>query len=395
MWKRLIIGVGVLVAIGSVMAALFWLLPPAGLNSSLATENGAPGAPVVAKGPADRASGPAAQVGVYYFPGWRGTADKAPEERPWFKIKPFKEREPLQGWYQEGDVDVMQQQLAYMAGAGISFVAFDWYFGTDNLPSLDHAINAYLKAPNKSRVQFSLLWANHTGSPNSMNNFNAMLDLWLSRYMNQPEMLKIDGKPVVFVFSPAALAQDAAGFGTTPEALLKHAQERARAKGLPGIYFVVCLQSDDELGKTVIKPDSGYSAISAYNLHWLPGAKHPSHSFAELDAAFQSHWKRYRSLLPMPLIVPMMAGWDKRPWGGSEDDPLHDNSVGTPDEFEAHLKRGQDEIYRSPAGEPRLGVICCWNEFGEGSFIEPTRQMGTALIDRVRKVFAPAPAKTN
>ncbi len=36
----------------------------------------------------------------------------------------------------------------------------------------------------------------------------------------------------------------------------------------------------------------------------------------------------------------------------------------------------------------RTGVICCWNEFGEGSIIEPTRQGGFARLEQIRAVFA-------
>ncbi len=396
MLKKLIIALGCLVAVGLVVGVLLWSMPPSFVNQSNAAENAGVAAPQGPLPPGDRNKGPAPQVGVFYFPGWRATATMAPSDNPWTRIKPYEEREPLISWYHEGEVEVMQKQIDWMAGAGITFVAFDWYIRPNNEVFIDHALNAYLKAPNRSKLKFTLLWANHDKSPDSMENFDAMLDIWFTRYMSQPEMLTIDGKPVVFIFSPYEFEKDARGFRSSTAALLRHAQARAKAKGLPGIYFVACITSDEDIGKDTVKPESGFSAISAYNLHWKPGASHPTHSFKELDEAYQVHWQRYRTLLSSaPLIVPMMSGWDRRPWGGSTDDPKHDDSVSTPDEFEAHLRSGLEEIYKSPAGQPRMGVICCWNEYGEGSFIEPTKRLGTAMIDRVRKVFGPEPVKTN
>ena len=32
-------------------------------------------------------------------------------------------------------------------------------------------------------------------------------------------------------------------------------------------------------------------------------------------------------------------------------------------------------------------VICCWNEFGEGSYIEPTKKDGFSYLEKVKKVF--------
>ena len=36
---------------------------------------------------------------------------------------------------------------------------------------------------------------------------------------------------------------------------------------------------------------------------------------------------------------------------------------------------------------PRIGVVCCWNEFGEGSYIEPTKEMGAAVVERLGRVL--------
>ena len=45
--------------------------------------------------------------------------------------------------------------------------------------------------------------------------------------------------------------------------------------------------------------------------------------------------------------------------------------------MDAHPRKGR-----------RTGMICCWNEFGEGSYVEPTKRDGFAYLERIRKIFA-------
>lgn len=337
-----------------------------------------------AKSSAQPAQAAKIKLGVYYFPGWRDRTPAAPSDYPWEPIKKFPEREPLLGWYPEGEADVMAAQLDTMARNGISFVSFDWYWGSDNRVYLGHALEAYLSLKDKRGLQFSLLWANHDDAPVSVSNFDRMVNYWVRHYFTSPSYLKVDGKPLVTVFSSAQLDDHATKMGVTAAQLLARANKRAQDEGLPGIYFVAGTTSDEPGFKKFSLRESGYDAVSAYNLHWWPGQPHSSHSYAELDNAYRSHWSRYRSIGQLPIVVPMSSGWDKRPWGGS-DDALHDRSLGTPDEFESHMRAGVQEVIKG--GPPHLGVICCWNEFGEGSYVEPTRKLGDSIVRKVGKVL--------
>lgn len=326
------------------------------------------------------------QVGVYYFPGWREEAVGSSTPQPWQRIKNFKEREPQIGWYDEGNPDVMRQQIDMMVAKGLKFVVFDWYWQHENRVFIDHALSNYFKAPNRSKLPFALMWANHGDTPKNFENFDRMLGWWIRFYADRPEFLRIDGKPVIILFSGQNLDVQAKRFGMSGKELISYAQRKAQASGLPGFYFVAGSSGDD---KAFLKQARtlGYSAISTYNMHRAPFVAKASHSYKELDEAYRAHWQLYRADSSVPVFLPFISGWDNRPWGGSED-PLHDNSQSTANEFEAHLLAGRKVLDAMPASEPRLGVICCWNEFGEGSFIEPTKAQGTAYLDRVKKVFS-------
>ena len=268
---------------------------------------------------------------------------------------------------------------------GIDFVAFDWYWSRNNKPYLEHAIAAFLRAPNRNKLKVSLLWANHDDVPSSRDNFDRMVTYWVKYYFQRPEFLRIDNKPVVFVFYADFLKKDAAKFGATTKDLLDSAQAIAKQNGLPGIYFVAGTGAGSPMIDSYASA-SGYSALSAYNYHQGLFSAVQSHSYPELDKAYQEHWGRFIAKGNLPLVVPMTAGWDKRPWGGSKD-PLHDQSTGTAAQFEMHLKAAKKTMDASKAGEPKMGVICCWNEFGEGSYIEPTKKDGFSYLEKVKKVF--------
>lgn len=324
------------------------------------------------------------KIGTFYYPGWKDKQAHNISPTPWEAIKKFPNLEPLLGWYDEGTDKVAQQHIDWMHEYGIDFVVYDWYWSKGNKVLLEHALASYMRAPNRDKVKFSLLWANHDGVPSSRENFEQMITHWARYYFSRPEYLRVDNKPVVFIFSAEMLKNDAAKIGATSKELLDSAQAIATQMGLPAIYFVAGTSASSPMIDSYASA-SGYSALSAYNYHrgmWSP----VSRSYPELDQAYQEHWGRFLTKGNLPLIVPMTSGWDKRPWGGSKD-PLHDLSIGTAEQFEAHLNAAKATMNASKKANAKMGVICCWNEFGEGSYIEPTKKDGFSYLEKVKKVF--------
>jgi hypothetical protein len=331
------------------------------------------------------------KIGVYYFPGWKDRQPHAPAPYPWERIKKYPEREPLLGWYDEGSDPVMKQQIDWMHAYGIKFVVFDWYYGKDKKVYLEHALASFLRSPNRKKLQFSILWANHDRMPASIDDWKSMVRYWVQYYFQRPEFMKLDGMPVVFIFSADLLKKQAESFGMSSKDLLISAETIARAGGLPGINFIAGTEANMPMISSYAKL-SGYAAFSAYNYQRGSGDARESHSYSELDRGYQSHWQRFSDKGNLPLIVPMTSGWNKRPWGGSKD-PAHDNSLGTPEEFRKHLNAAKRFMDANATLTRRMGVICCWNEYGEGSFIEPTDKMGFRYLEQVRDAFGMSPVQ--
>lgn len=330
---------------------------------------------------------PGYKLGVYYFPGWMEGA-RGGAVNPWERIQKYPDREPLLGWYRDGDVEVAERHIQWMHDYGIDYVVYDWY--TDGTPFLEHALSAYFKAKNRDLIKFSILWANHSHFPDNLDQFESMVRYWVKYYFKSDQYMKIDGKPVVFVFSQQQLQDNAKKFGKTVTDLLIISRAIAKKAGFTGIYFIGSVEASNFWVKQQ-GPVNGFDAFSAYNYQrGFSGTyiqnKRESHSYEELDKAYQESWAWILLNSKLPYIVPMTSGWDKRPWGGSKDS-LHDNSSSTPDSFERHLRAAKSLMDRYPSVSKRMGIICCWNEFGEGSYIEPTKKDSFIYLEKIRKVF--------
>lgn len=329
------------------------------------------------------------KVGVYYYPGWKDNQIGGAYPLPWEKIKPYPEREPLLGWYKEGDVSVAEQQIQWMKKYGIDYVVFDSYFTNTGGAQLEHALDAFLKAPSNNKLDFAILWANHSGKvPSSNYSFGRIVKGWIANYFQKENYLKINGMPVVFVFSSEGLESTASSFSSSSAELFEHAQQLAISAGYKGIYFV----GGAWPGKSVLSlaQQDAYSAYSAYNYHSGVSAGKVvaySHSYSELIAGYLFSWKWFGKYVNKPYIIPVTSGWDKRAWGGTKGDPLHDNSFSSPAEFESHLQDAKNIIDKGGENVMKNVLICCWNEFGEGSYIEPTKQYHMQYLEAINRVF--------
>jgi hypothetical protein len=135
----------------------------------------------------------------------------------------------------------------------------------------------------------------------------------------------------------------------------------------------------------------GMMHFSAYNYHigLELGSSKPkalSASYADLDRGYQFVWDWMVKFARRPYFIPVTAGWNKAPWGGSSDSE-HDKSESSVDSFRSHLNSARVYLDNYPAATNKTIVICCWNEFGEGSYIEPTKKMGFQYLDVIKQVF--------
>ncbi|HEY5915175.1 MAG TPA: glycoside hydrolase family 99-like domain-containing protein, partial [Verrucomicrobiae bacterium] len=321
------------------------------------------------------------EVGVYYFPGWK-TASQ------WEPLKRFPERKPVLGWYREGDPEVADWHIKWAVEHGITFFAYDWYW-SKGARQLEHGLHdGYFKARYRNLLKFCLLWANHN-PPGSSSHEDciAVTRYWIENYFRRPEHLMFNGKPVVIIFAPDRFTQDLGSEGT--QKAFEAMRGECRAAGLKGLYLVACV---GDAGGARRAAEEGYDSVTAYNWPGLgmtgDGMFGPFDSLVE---GYRRHWDHLLDQGRLPLApLPVCGGWDSRPWHGENNLVRFGR---TPGLFKQHLldARRLQESGRFKPPTPKAILIEAWNEWGEGSYIEPHSEFGFGYLDALRETFSGAP----
>lgn len=331
---------------------------------------------------------PQVNIGAYYYDGWASHSRLANDpNEPWAKnlpsqvtrrmVEEFPDREPVWGWRDDSQ-EIMEKQIDLAADNGIKFFAFCWYWKDNNGPINPEVIeklaqhtsmNLYLKAKNKNRIKFCLLVANHQGSEiKGTDNWGKATEYWM-KYFNDPQYVKVDGKPLVIIFSPGGIDNDA----------MARMQEVSKQQGLKaGLSIAGC-------GNTSSK---NFNFRTHYNMNPGYTAGHEEHKYSELVA---DHEKQWNGTEVQPYIPEVTVAWDKRPWedksgngtGGAKEGWYFPDR--TTDQFKSFLTDAIKWMDQHPTQttKERYLMIYAWNELGEGGYLVPTKGDPTASYLKV------------
>lgn len=326
-------------------------------------------------------------IAAIYFPGW-------PSHWEWDGIrKTCPERKPVLGWYDEKNPEVVDWQIKWLVENGIRTLYVDWYWDRGR-QWMDHWIRSYRKAKYRHLIKWAMMWANHNprGS-HSDADMRAATKFWIENYFNMPEYLKVDGKPVVWIWSPQKIESDTGRGGSAR--LLRISREMAKAAGYKGIQFVamhrpeaVCNLPDIRIYKTLGFDMTGGYRFMAHRTGITSVKEYEDHPrrypFKALADAMPEHWRRLQEIGILPFMPNISTGWDDRPWKGSLE--IYGKSV-------ADFRRICEEAkkFAEETGNKRI-CVGPLNEWGEGSYAEPNVEFGFGFYESVRDVFCKMPA---
>lgn len=320
-------------------------------------------------------------VGAYLYPGWNTAS-------AWARLKPYPERQPLLGWYREELPEVADWQIKWAVEHGISFFLYDWYWDRGHRHH-EHGIHSALfNAKYQHLIKFGLLYANHNApGSHSAEDFEAIARFWIDNYFKRPNYLTIEGKPVVVMFAPMNPLHDM-GAEAVKQSFEKM-RAMCRAAGVGGLYLVACMPPDvNRLGPL---KEMGYDAVSCYN--WPSVNMTPEEvavkraPFATCIEGYAKAWGEIADANQLKLIPPVSGGWDARPWHGESTLVRTGRNPGL---FRKHLEDCKTFLdTREQAPKVKMLFVEAWNEWGEGSYIEPQREFGFGYLEAIRQVFAP------
>jgi hypothetical protein len=336
-------------------------------------------------------------IGAYYYPGWN---------RPdaWDPLKRFfPERRPLLGWYHVGNPEVVDWQIKWAVEHGIRFFVYDWYWAKGHRRLEEGLHDGLFNARYQGLIKFCLLYANHLpfnpeGSY-SPEDFEKVTQFWIESYFKRPNYLTVEGKPVVIVFSPPQLRQ--MGQVKVKQAL-ERMRQQCRESGMAGAYLCgVCSYPSPGSAVAYRKMletmnDEGYDAVTGYtwsgHVNMTPAERAARRSpFAACAEGYRKAWNDIAAAGVLKLIPPVSGGWDCRPWAGDSAVARTDR---TPAQFKRHLLDCKEFLdTREQAPKLKMAVIGAWNEWTEGSYIEPDCTSRFGHLEAIRQVFAPGSPK--
>jgi hypothetical protein len=370
------------------------------------------------------------QIGAYYFPNYhidpRNEAWFGEGWTEWELVRNARPRWqghqqpkiPAWGYEDEADPVAFAKKIDAAADHGINHFIFDWYwYGS---PYLERALNeGYLRAPNRERLQFALMWANHDwldifplkrsqrDHPTTLlpgitdaAQFDAMTDHIVNDYFCAPTYWKIDGKPYFSIYELFRLVESFGGVEQTAE-LLQAFRRKVQAAGFPDLHLNAVVWGVQILPgeKTVANPKEmlarlGFDSVTTYAwLHHVDMQSFPVTPYSEGLRQMKQFWGEASDKYGLPYHPNVSMGWDASPRTVQSD--VYDRAgypftptfgENTPDAFAQALQDAKAFLDGQPEDQ-RILVLNAWNEWTESSTLEPDTVHGMAYLEAIRRVF--------
>jgi len=365
------------------------------------------------------------QVAVYYFPNWGPV-----KSSEWSKIQKAPPRfeghaqpkVPVWGYGNENDPKVMKQKIDAAATHGIDAFIFDWYYYDGDAQNFGAAEQwkghkflykaleeGFLKADNNDQLKFSIMWCNHDLGKNikgavKPETFELLMDYVIAHYFKHPSYWKIDGKPYFSIYEFDTFLKTFDNDYAKAAKAIQTFRSKVKAAGFPDLHLngVLWGLKGEELNKAISNFNLD-SATSYVWIHHVPLTNFPTTEYEALAEPYfngvekgglQNGLEKPASTMLIPYHINVSMGWDSSPRCNYTDDwmttkgypfgPVIINN--TPAKFKTYLERSKKLSLMKPKNE-RIITINSWNEWGEGSYLEPDTVNGMNYLEAIKSVF--------
>jgi len=379
------------------------------------------------------------EVAVYYFPNYHPDSINSrwhgKNWTEWEVVKAAKPRfkgheqpkVPTWGYFNEADPNWAAKEIDLAADNGIDCFIYDWYWYSNTGQYLQEGLEkGFLKAPNRQRLKFALMWANHDWlniQPATFDNSRVKLtegevskELWetistyiVENYFKQPNYWKIDGKPYFSIYEIITFINGLGGIDEAKKAI-QLLDTKTRKAGFPGVHFnIMSWMVNDDLVKTITGTDAPANAramiaaldpqsVSTYcYIHHYTNISNDGFPTVPVSKAFESakdYWKKFTTDYPDILYTPNVSmGWDASPRCTQSDKfepkdyPWTPVFVGnTPASFQEQLTEAKRFLDKYNP-KHKIVVLNSWNEWTEGSYLLPEKKYGEAYLKAIKAVF--------
>lgn len=309
------------------------------------------------------------RVGVYYYPWYGGDFHGG----KYMRARLVPPQYPTLGEYDDREAGVVSQHLAWSRQAHISLWVASWW-GPDRREDRT-LLQSILPHPELGDMKIALFYET-TGRTRSFSSFDAVgpdVAYMAEHYFDHPNYLKIDGKPVLFVYLTRVLSRN----GTLGEVV--EAMRAAAAQTGHELYII----GDEVFGQ----PPSSSSAlglldaVTNYDVYGSMGAKgYAGQGGVDRYYGAQAQWRALAHEAGAAFVPAATPGFnDKGVRGGHEatSRKLHsDAEYGSL--FRAMLEQA---VAHTDDATGNMLLITSWNEWHEDTQIEPIVEAPPTAVD--------------
>ena len=365
-------------------------------------------------------------VAAYYFPNYhtddpRNIINKGKGWSEWELVKTARPRfqnhqQPAWGHVDEKDPKVMEQKIKAAIDNGIDCFIFDWYMYEDG-PYLDRCLNeGFLKAKNVDSIKFALMWANHDWvdiqpytrdteqkllypGKVSPERFDKICDFVIKEYFTKPNYWFIEGKAYFSIYDVQKFVESFGSLEAT-KAAMDRMRKKAIDAGLKGVHWNLVAWGNPVLPVEKAPSDIpgliqtlGFDSATSYV--WIHHTQLPETQtdYNWVRDRYFSHWDKAKEEYNVPYFPNVTMGWDSSPrcdlkseWANVGYPFMNTIGNNTPENFKTALQMTKEKLLSNPNG-PRILTINCWNEWTEGSYLEPDTIHGMKYLEAIKEVF--------
>jgi hypothetical protein len=379
------------------------------------------------------------EVVAVYYPHWH----RYPKGDEWFGKEKWKEGEwtfvktarpkfpghnqplvPVAGYLKGDSPEDMEKEIALAANAGIDVFLYDYYYYGGKITQEESLENGFLKAKNKDRLKFALMWCYHErrdqfrpkpGEPrrvlmslaHTKEEFLGLIRYSAEHYFNKPEYWRKDGRLFFSIYDAPYFCSKRGNDAGRIKAELDEARGIVRAAGLGELHF-----NAQGAGPKLadFMADCGFDSLTDYNTS-------PYHMPDEMTSAMRAKgvWEiDYRASFPtvrrrwqemsakrLPYIPNVTTGWDSTPrcrldepypWHALDYPYTMSFTNNTPEAFREILSEAKTHAVNDPK-KPGAVYINGWNEYTEGTYLLPNNFDADGALRAINAVFGRSSAE--
>ena len=336
--------------------------------------------------------------------------------------------QPTWGCFDESDPKWAAKEIDLAADHGIDVFLFDWYWYS-GVKIMEEALESgFLQAPNRNRLRFALMWANHHWSDyfpapfegawnswlpmrHSLRDLNTVIDYCVDHYFCQANYWRVHDELFFSIFQPELLIDHLGGAEKARRAF-QRIDRALHARGLPSIHWNAMTKSAEHVPQFAA---AGFATTTSYNCITSGKAGPGTDLIDRYEDVVKAHRKLWRAMSndKCPYLPVVTTGWDVTPRCRHEVpwpfQPPKQMTEGHP--FAEHNPKGklcypyiQVAVGNTPA---RFGRLChdaaqhlreteskhpvvflnAWNEWTEGAYLLPEKRYGDGYLKAVRSAF--------